>query len=230
MRQAQFGQETLCAHRSAPSRAFLSITDKVLRIGLLVFTLVIGGAATHAQTLVALPSAQPIERSGTARPVQAWLKLCERQPEECRVNPSEPASIELTPQVWRTIVSVNRRVNTRIKPLTDKEHWGVVDSWDFPDDGYGDCEDYQLLKRKLLTERGLPRRTLRMTVVIDEQGEGHAVLMVRTTRGDFILDNKTNAVLPWNQTGYTFVKREGDDNSTWASLGGLASPVSTANR
>ncbi len=35
------------------------------------------------------------------------------------------------------------------------------------------------------------------------------MLMVRTDRGDLILDNKTNAVLPWQRTGYSFVKREG---------------------
>ena len=50
-----------------------------------------------------------------------------------------------------------------------------------------------------------------MTVVIDEKGEGHAVLTLITSRGDLILDNKTNAVLPWTQTGYTFVKRESQD-------------------
>jgi len=70
-----------------------------------------------------------------------------------------------------------------------------------------------------------------MTVVIDDIGEGHAVMMVRTDRGDFILDNKRNAVLPWNQTGYTYVKREGDAGIAWASLGGVVtSPVTTAGR
>ena len=102
-------------------------------------------------------------------------------------------------------------MNARIKPITDKDHWGVVDRWEFPDDGKGDCEDYQLLKRKMLAERGLPRRAMRMTVVIDELGEGHAVLMIRTDRGDYILDNKTSAVLPWDQTGYVYVKRESQD-------------------
>jgi predicted transglutaminase-like cysteine proteinase len=67
--------------------------------------------------------------------------------------------------------------------------------------GYGDCEDYQLLKRRKLVEAGYPHRALRMTVVIDEEGAGHAVMMVRTNRGDFILDNKRNAILPWHKTG-----------------------------
>ena len=64
----------------------------------------------------------------------------------------------------------------------------------------------------------------------DEYGEGHAVLMVRTDRGDYILDNKRNAVLPWYRTGYVFVKREGSEGSAWASLGGQGAPVITANR
>ena len=230
MRQALLGHQHVCSQVSAPSRLAAIFADRVLRISLLGLTLVLGGAATQAQTLASLPSSQPIDKNGSARPVAAWTQFCERQPQECRIDVSEPTHIELTPQVWRAIVAVNRRVNTRIKPLTDKEHWGVVDSWDFPDDGYGDCEDYQLLKRKTLVERGLSRRAMRMTVVIDEHGEGHAVLMVRTDRGDFILDNKTNAVLPWNQTGYIFVKREGQDGAAWASLGGIASPVTTANR
>src|SRR5215207_11705837 len=99
------------------------------------------------------------------------------------------------------LATINRVVNQRIKPITDLKHWGVVDRWDYPDDGWGDCEDYQLLKRKLLAERGLPRRAMRMTVVQDDKGEGHAVLMVRTDRGDFILDNQRAAILPWTRTG-----------------------------
>ncbi len=193
--------------------------------------LLIGGATTQAQTLASLPSAPPaVEKAGQAKPVLAWVKFCEQFPDECAVDSAEPAVITLTQDTCNTIVSVNRNVNRRIKPVTDKVHWGLVDRWEFPDDGMGDCEDFQLLKRKLLVERGLPRRALRMTVVIDEIGEGHAVLMVRTDRGDFILDNKIQAVVPWNQTGYVFVKREGQNGAAWVALGNLASPTTTANR
>ena len=105
----------------------------------------------------------------------------------------------------------------------------MPDRWDLAEDGQGDCEDFQLLKRTLLAEDGLPRRALRMTVVIDEQDEGHAVLMVRTDRGDFILDNKRMSVLPWAQTGYVFVKRESQNGVGWVSLGRAVSPAATAN-
>ena len=81
-----------------------------------------------------------------------------------------------------------------------------------------------------LAEAGLPRRAMRMTVVIDEKGEGHAVLTLITDRGDLVLDNKTNAILPWHKTGYVFIKRESQDAVAWVSLGGVTSPVTTANR
>jgi predicted transglutaminase-like cysteine proteinase len=227
MVRALFGRLSSCAQSAAQPRSFTTLACAILSLGLTALGTA-GGA--RAQTLAALPNGRPIENIGVARPVLGWVRFCERHPEECQVDAAEPAVATLTPQVWRTIVLTNRRINARVKPKTDMAHWGVVDSWDFPEDGYGDCEDYQLLKRRILAEQGVPRRAMRMTVVIDDQGEGHAVLMVRTDRGDFILDNKTNAVLAWNQTGYVFVKREGQHDAAWASLGGLTSPTTTANR
>ncbi|WP_238270100.1 MULTISPECIES: transglutaminase-like cysteine peptidase [Methylobacterium] len=191
----------------------------------------IGGASTQPRTLASLPdAATPVETGAAARPVAAWTAFCQRMPAECDVDAREPATIRFDADLWRTLTGVNRRVNARIRPVTDQAHWGVVDRWDFPDDGFGDCEDYQLLKRRMLIERGLPRRALRMTVVIDDIGEGHAVLMVRTDRGDFILDNKTNTILSWRDTGYAYIKREGQDGRAWVTLNGGASPAATANR
>ena len=226
MRQAFFAR--FDSEGTGAASAFLG---RLLRTALVGLPLIVGGATSEAQTLASLPSlSAAIEKNGGARPVAAWVDFCRRHPTECAVDTGEAATIAMTPEVWRTILSVNRRVNARIKPKTDTEHWGLVDRWDFPDDGYGDCEDYQLLKRKLLAERGFSRRAMRMTVVIDDLGEGHAVLMIRTDRGDYILDNKTSAVLPWRDTGYTYVKREGQDSTAWVSLGGVGSPVATANR
>lgn len=77
---------------------------------------------------------------------------------------------------------------------------------------------------------GLPRRAMRMTVVIDVDGAGHAVLMVRTDHGDFILDNKRNEVFPWQETGYHFVKQEGTNSIEWVWLEGRTSPIVTAHK
>lgn len=201
---------------------------------LLAIVAALSSPAASAQSLASLPKPGSIGRvdpTGAARPVLAWTQFCQRYPGECDVDPGEPATVILTTRLWRALNFVNREVNATIKPVTDMDHWGVVDRWDIPEDGRGDCEDIQLLKRKILIERhGLPRRALRMTVVIDDQGEGHAVLMVRTDEGELILDNKRSAVLPWHATGYVFVKREGQDGREWVSLGDRSSPVTTANR
>lgn len=168
--------------------------------------------------------------AGRAEPTPAGLVFCQRMPTECTVDLSEPAEIPLTPEVLALLRDISQEVNAAIMPMTDREHWGVGDRWDFAEDGYGDCEDFQLVKRKRLIEKGLPRRALRLTVVLDQSGEGHAVLMVRTTSGDLVLDNKTPAVLPWRETGYRFVKHEGQDGRAWVSLVDPPRPAALASR
>jgi predicted transglutaminase-like cysteine proteinase len=156
---------------------------------------------------------------GSAQPTAAWSEFCERFPSECAVNPAERATIKLDQRVWKAIAAINSHVNATVSPREDIDHWGVADRWDYPADGYGDCEDFQILKRRLLVEAGLPRRALRMVVVLDELGQGHAVLAARTDQGDFILDNKRDAVLPWHRTGYVYIKSEGDRSRAWVTLG-----------
>jgi predicted transglutaminase-like cysteine proteinase len=188
---------------------------------------------SEAQTLALLPPPSGSVPTGNhpIAPVPGWFRFCQQRPDECVVNPAEPATITLTSQAWETLTRVNRQVNAAIRPMTDREHWGVEDIWGLADDGYGDCEDYQLVKRKRLVATGFPRRALRMTAVIDGDGEPHAVLMVRTDRGDFILDNKRNSILPWRRTGYVYLQREGGTGAAWVALSGaFASPVATAGR
>jgi predicted transglutaminase-like cysteine proteinase len=151
----------------------------------------------------ALPSiGSLLDGQGVATPTIGWVQFCSENPQDCRVSLHEPEVVTLNTTVWRSIVSVNTGVNQTIKPMSDREHWGVEESWNYPTDGYGDCEDYALLKRKQLVKMGVPARTMRITVVLDEKREGHAVLTLRTNHGDFILDNKKNAILPWQRTGY----------------------------
>jgi predicted transglutaminase-like cysteine proteinase len=204
---------------------------KTIALILLAVLAVLTTGPSTAQTLAALPTPSPAALTlAEARPLPAWAAFCQLYAAECAIDANEPNRIALTPAIWNTVVAVNRRVNKSLHAVTDQEHWGVPDRWDLAEDGSGDCEDYQLLKRKLLAEGGLPRRAMRMTVVIDEKGEGHAVLTLVTDRGDFILDNKTSEILAWYRTGYVFIKRESADTVAWVSLGGVTSPVTTANR
>lgn len=203
---------------------------RYIQAGLILAGCAYGAGALQAQTLASLPRATvQATAAGEAKPLAAWTEFCHRMPSECAVDPSEPTQVQLTPRTWNAIVAVNNRVNGSLRAMTDEDHWGLADRWDLPTDGAGDCEDFQLLKRRLLAQEGLPRRAMRMTVVIDGRGDGHAVLMIRTDRGDFVLDNKTNAIRPWYETGYVFVKRESQDRVSWVSLGRATSPTSTAN-
>jgi len=156
----------------------------------------------------------------TTRAPIGWIEFCVEYRSECRVKPTAPRDVVLTPKVWADMVKVNDWVNGNIKPITDLEHWGVVERWSYPDDGYGDCEDYVLLKRRMLIKAGWPRSALLITVVRDKKGDGHAVLTVKTNRGEFVLDNQEAQILPWTRTGYRFVKRQSQsDPNTWVMLG-----------
>lgn len=149
-----------------------------------------------------------------------WADFCRRYEGECDEGPLPPLDVNLTPKAAKEIERINKWVNTRIEPITDMEHWGVIDQWDYPTDGKGDCEDYALLKRKLLLERGFPRQALLMTVVKDARNEGHALLTVKTDAGEFVLDNLNNEMKAWDQTGYRFVKRQSQtDQNVWVQLG-----------
>jgi predicted transglutaminase-like cysteine proteinase len=161
-----------------------------------------------------------VEVSEVTRAPIGWVEFCAANPAECAAIPSAPRDVVLTAKALKDLASVNRYVNETVKPMTDLEHWGVIEKWSYPDDGYGDCEDYVLLKRRLLIRAGWPREALLITVVRDRKDEGHAVLTVKTDRGEFILDNQAEDVLPWSETGYRFVKRQSQTNpNVWVSLG-----------
>ncbi|WP_343073996.1 transglutaminase-like cysteine peptidase [Microvirga zambiensis] len=165
-------------------------------------------------------------RDNEAPPLAGWVEFCSGNPEECIVDRREAEILPFTETLAALLSSVNLSVNRALIPVTDQNHWGIVERWSYPTDGMGDCEDYQLLKRRMLREAGLPQRALRMTVVIDENGEGHAVLTVRTDRGDLILDNKTDEVLEWFKTNYRYIKRESSEATGWVYL--TLEPAGTA--
>lgn len=192
---------------------------QVFRMGFAAMVLFcVSGQMSLARQLAAY--ATPTEEE-TSTPI-GWRDFCVANPDECRVPRARPATIILDEKNWRDIVKINAAVNQEIEPATDMEHWGVVERWSYPDDGKGDCEDYVLEKRRRLMRAGYPRQALLVTVVRDHKGDGHAVLTVKTDRGDFILDNQAPKVLGWAETGYRFIKRQSqEDPNRWVSLGGF---------
>ena len=189
--------------------------------------------ALAANTLNTLPALAGSERrasiSEVTRPPPGWVDFCARQPSECAGFTKARRHVALSWKAWMDLVRVNTSVNWTIKPLTDIEHWGVVDRWSYPDDGYGDCEDYVLLKRRTLIQSGWPPEALLVTVVHNEKDEGHAVLTVTTDKGDYVLDNQNMNILLWSETGYRFVKRQSQsDPNVWVSLGSQRPTLATA--
>ncbi|HVV39784.1 MAG TPA: transglutaminase-like cysteine peptidase [Nitrobacter sp.] len=166
----------------------------------------------------------------TTRAPIGWVQFCADNPDQCGGGKTQARDVVMTQTAWRDLQKVNHWVNEKIKPMTDMDHWGVVEKWSIPTDGYGDCEDYALLKRKMLIDAGWPREALLMTVVRDKQGEGHAVLTVKTDRGEFILDNENENVVAWTETGYRYVKRQSQsDPDVWVSLGDVNPAIATAS-
>ena len=201
-----------------------SAIRRVLRQGWIAAALVIASPPAHAGNELAFAmTGEP------TRPPIGWVQFCADQPQECDVAPTTPRDIVLSARAWKDLVRVNKWVNETIKPMTDLDHYGVVEKWAYPDDGYGDCEDYVLLKRRMLMQAGWPREALLITVVRDKKDDGHAVLTVKTDRGEFILDNQNPAIVLWSETGYRFVKRQSQSNpNVWISLGEQRPAAATA--
>lgn len=179
----------------------------------------IGSGNSHAQRQSQEPRVSPFMRIyGPTLPPFGFVSFCERHPSECRQGPLEEARIELTPERLGELDHVNRSVNRLIEPATDQEIYGVAEYWAIPMNR-GDCEDYALLKRQVLMMRGWPASALLLTVVRDEKGEGHAILTARTSKGDFVLDNKVDELKPWHANGYTYIMRQSYiDPKVWVSL------------
>jgi predicted transglutaminase-like cysteine proteinase len=164
------------------------------------------------------------------QPPLGWAQFCARQPDECASTTTmAPRHLALSREEWMTLIGINKWANEMIKPLTDLEHWGVVEHWSYPHDGYGDCEDYVLLKRRMLIESGWPPEALLVTVVRDKENKGHAVLTVTTDKGDYVLDNQNEDILLWSATGYRFEKRQSQSNpNVWVLVGGPKPTTGTA--
>jgi len=158
-----------------------------------------------------------------------WVEFCADQPKECMGGSGSPRDVVLTTKAWKDLVRVNRWVNETVRPVTDLEQWGVVEKWSYPDTGRGDCEDYVLLKRRMLIQAGWPREALLITVVRERNGDGHAVLTVKTDKGEFVLDNQNEEIQLWSATSYRFVKRQSQqDPNVWVALGDPRPTIATA--
>jgi hypothetical protein len=132
--------ETGRGHMSSRTKTILRGAASATIVALALFAAPSGGTADERPLFISVGE--------TTRAPIGWVEFCVEYDPECKTKPSAPRDIVLSPQAWKDLVRVNRWVNTTVKPMTDMDHWGVVERWNYPDDGYGDCEDYVLQKRK----------------------------------------------------------------------------------
>ena len=185
----------------------------------IVFILIAFIVGAFAQQASASPAAV-MRVIGKANPPIGHYEFCQTYQSECQPTSLDNGPMKLTEERWKTMLDVNYTVNTTITPMTDMEIYGVEERWAYPTT-VGDCEDFVLLKRKMLMNKGFSASNLLITVVLQPNGEGHAVLTVRTDRGDFVLDNMRNKVMNWSETEYTYLKRQAaNDTGRWVTIEG----------
>lgn len=192
----------------------MNASDRLIRLlgACLILALPVRAVAGSQEANSFMPLAEITEAP------EGFVEFCTRFPTDCRPSQHPARAVVLTDIRWLELVETNRFVNTSVKPETDREYYGRSEFWTYPI-GVGDCEDYVLMKRRLLMSKGWPASVLLITVVRDENGEGHAVLTVGTDRGDLVLDNRTDVILPWVHTPYHYVKRqEIEDPQTWVRV------------
>ena len=174
--------------------------------------------AFTAPSLAAGKSGAFAREYGETLPPIGYVEFCQRNAEACEAGQASKRKLAMNEEKWLLVRMVNAFVNGSIAPITDETLYGTPEYWTIPADA-GDCEDLVLLKKKILQQKGIPAEALRITVVLDEQGEGHAVLTLVTSKGDFILDNRRNDIRSWHATNYTMLKRQSAQNPRkWVSL------------
>jgi predicted transglutaminase-like cysteine proteinase len=155
------------------------------------------------------------------------MEFCQTHPAECQPNQTVVAAASLDEQSWQQLVAVNAYYNQSVVPVTDDDLYHVAEFWTYPN-GFGDCEDFALAKRRDLINAGWPASTLLIAVVKEPNGNGHAVLLARTDRGDFVLDNQDGVIRLWNETPYKFVKRQSQAHSgQWVDMLDARTTVAT---
>jgi predicted transglutaminase-like cysteine proteinase len=194
-------------------------------LGRLLGGVVLGLASTIVFGTDAFASSGPMPTGGrTSQPIGHY-DFCKRMPQECAIVSAKAEPERMTGSLLARLTDVTRSINKVVEPLNDYDIYQKDEHWTYPDKA-GDCEDYVLLKRRILIEGGISPSSLLITVVRKPDGEGHAVLTVRTDHGDFVLDNLNNDVRPWEQTGYKYLKRQAVDHTgRWVSIRDGGAPL-----
>lgn len=192
---------------------------------LCLMLVLLGGAGVPAQAEAGWFSRGPA--AATTQVEGRWHKgprgyhaMCAREPELCQhdyraaMTAGQSAPAPLDAARWDQLRRVNRDLNWAIRPVADRgrDHWTLGTY-------RGDCEDYAIAKKHALIQAGWAPDQLLYAVVEGRASPYHLVLVVRTDRGDYVLDNLTDRIRPWADSGYRFVIRQtAADPTRWVTV------------
>ena len=170
-----------------------------------------GGVPLPAQTKA---EAVPMPLGAASPPPVGLIGFCLKYMAECAPPAPGDAVVALDDQKLHELEAVQANVNAAIEPRDVPGH-----AWDYPTDGTGECNEYALEKRRELIDLGWPREALLLTAAYTERGEGHLVLVARTSSGDLVLDNRVDPVEDWSYLPYHWVAQQTSASlMQWVSL------------
>ena len=165
---------------------------------------------------------QRIEFGALTLAPMAFTQFCLKYASECKPQrlAFRGSRLKLNKKRWAELENVNRTVNSSILPERNEE--GLAGEKWLLGPVFGDCNDYAVTKRHQLIARGWPARAVLLGEVVTVSGEHHLLAVVRTDRGDLVLDNLTDRIMPWIQKPYQWVRIQTPKNPNyWASISGL---------
>lgn len=144
-----------------------------------------------------------------------WQKVKRQLPTERRILAACRADMSTCPQAAKALIAlidnamkrdagtrlaeINRAINLTIRYAEDRDTYGVEEYWATPlttfARGAGDCEDYAIAKLVALQEMGFDANDLRIVVVRDENGGGHAMTAARQNDRWLLLDNRRSGLV-----------------------------------
>jgi predicted transglutaminase-like cysteine proteinase len=155
-------------------------------------------------------AAKSFSQTETAgRPPIQFQIFCMLNPQDCR-NSAQKVVVARH-SVMSILTRVNSSVNREIIPRNE-----ASDTWTIAS-RYGDCDDYVMTKRHRLIKAGIPASALRVAAVRTSWGEGHAVLLVKTTAGEFVLDNLRRSIMKREQSNYRYLSVQSANARVWNS-------------
>jgi predicted transglutaminase-like cysteine proteinase len=157
-----------------------------------------------------------LQIGGPRAPLLGHVEMCAENAEECSARSDVAHAVIWDSHTKQLSKDINQTVNLMIHPKSDEEQFGKADKWNPFPEKYGDCEDYVIQKRRMLIAEGIPASSMMIALVKTKDGEGHAVLVLRTTDGDKVFDNLTDEIKSPRETGHKFIAvTDPQNNDRW---------------